>query len=112
MGTDRGQAVPLVAGLLVVLAGAALLLGLVTGVLVDRARAQTAADAAALAAAAGTDADAAALASANGAVLEAVTRDGDEVEVAVRVGRVRATARAAATLVLRPPPAPDDRAPG
>jgi hypothetical protein len=109
---DRGQVVPLVAGLLVLLGATAMLLGLVAGVLVDRGRAQTAADAAALAAAAGTDRDAAALAAANGAELVAVHRDGAEVEVTVRIGRVRARARAVAALVLRPPPAADERSRG
>ena len=100
---DRGHAVPLVALVIVVGAAAALVLGLVAGVLVDRARAQTAADAAVLAAAAGSDADAAVLAAANGGTVESLVRVGTLVEVTVRVGRARATARADAVLVRRPP---------
>ena len=60
----------------------------------DRARAQTAADAAALAGArAGEDA-AGAMAEADGGELTSYVSRGDDVEVVVRVGRSSATARA------------------
>ena len=100
---DRGQVVPLVALVLVVGAGAAIVLALVAGVLVDRARAQTAADAAVLAAAVGSDADASAVAAANGGSVESLRRDGSQVAITVRVGRARASARADVVLELRPP---------
>ena len=60
----------------------------------DRARAQTAADAAALAGAADGQVAADAAATANHATLERFTARGGEVEVVVRAGDSRATARA------------------
>lgn len=68
----------------------------VGGVAVDRGRAQTAADAAALAGLTGGRAAAIALASANGATLVGWSRDParHEVIVTVRVGDTSATARA------------------
>jgi Flp pilus assembly protein TadG len=62
--------------------------------LVDRQRAQSAADAAALAGVTGGRVASADLAAANGAVLTAWSRDGFEVTVTVRVGDHDATARA------------------
>jgi hypothetical protein len=91
---DDGQAVPLLAGVLSVVV--AMLVGLVAlGNLVgDRTRAQTAADAAALAGAARGRPAAVAMASENHGELESfVARDG-QVEVTVRVGDARAIARA------------------
>jgi hypothetical protein len=86
---------PLVA-LVVVLAGAAcLVLGRLGGVATATARAQTAADAAALAGAADGPEAAGALARANGARVARLDVDGDAVEVAVVVGDdIAAVARA------------------
>jgi len=90
---ERGQALPLVALVLVLIVVMALVLGAVGGAAVDRARAQTAADAAALAGAAeGRDA-AARLAAQNDATL--ISYDaGPPVEVVVEVDGRRARARA------------------
>jgi len=93
---DAGQVVPLVAALIVVMAGIALAVVAVGGVLADRAVARTAADAAALVAAVDSDEAAAAVAGANGARLVAIERHGVQVEVTVAVGRVTARARAEA----------------
>ena len=95
MGNERGSMAPLVA-LVVVLAGAAcLVLGRLGGVATATARAQTAADAAALAGAADGPDAARALARANGARVARLDVDGDAVEVAVVVGDdVAAVARA------------------
>jgi len=93
-GRERGQALPLVAGVLalvVVLALGAVRVGAAAH---DRARAHTAADAAALAGAAGGRAAADRMASANGAHLAAYREQGSEVEVEVELGGARATARA------------------
>ena len=98
---DRGQAVPLMAALLLVAMGAVVATIEVGRVLNESAAARTAADAAALAgAAAGPDA-AASIAAANGGVLlsydEEEPADGSDallVTVAVRVGRASQTARA------------------
>jgi D-alanyl-D-alanine carboxypeptidase len=67
------------------------------GALDDRARARTAADAAALAGAADGERTAREVAGANGADLLEIERNGDEVVVQVRVGDVAAYARARAT---------------
>ena len=91
---DRGQALPLLAGALALVV--MLLIGLVAlgNTADDRARAQTAADAAALAGAAdGRDA-ARSAATANHAELESFSARGGEVEVVVRAGDSTATARA------------------
>jgi len=93
-GREQGQALPLLAGALALVV--VLLLGLVAlgNLTHDRAAAQTAADAAALAGAAeGRDA-AVAVAEENRGRLESYAARGDEVEVVVRVGDARATARA------------------
>ncbi len=90
---DAGQTVPL----FVILAAVVLivLLGLtrLTGALSDRARARTAADAAALAGARDGEDIAARVAEDNHARLETYVVVGREVEVTVRVGDERATAR-------------------
>jgi len=95
MRDERGSMAPLVA-LVVVLAGAAgLVLGRLGGVATATARAQTAADAAALAGAADGPDAARALARANGARVTRLDVEGDDVEVAVVVGEdVAAVARA------------------
>ncbi len=93
---DRGQATPLVGLLVLLAAGVTVVLGHLGAVAVDRARAQTAADAVALAAAVDGPSVAAPLAAANGAVLEAVSTAPGEAVVRVRVGRATAAARARA----------------
>jgi predicted MarR family transcription regulator len=62
--------------------------------LIDHQRAQSAADAAALAGVTGGEAASGAIAAVNDAVLVAWSRSGYEVTVTVRVGGQRATARA------------------
>jgi len=106
---DGGQLLPLVVPLLLLAGAMAWLVGEVAEVVVDRARARTAADAAALAAAVhrpeGTDVArwaAMDLAEANGGVLMGFRSDADGVEVTVRVGRARATARSVARPGSRP----------
>ena len=86
---------PLVAVVVVVAAGAALVLARLGAEVVDRARARTAADAAALAGVTGDRPAAEQVARADGATLERFVRVGDQVEVTVRVDSSRATARAA-----------------
>ena len=91
---DRGQLTPLVA-LLVVVAGAVSLgLGRLAGLAVDRARAQTAADAAALAGVTAGEPSARRLAEANGAELVQFGRLGGDVRVVVRLRSAEARARA------------------
>ncbi|GEM_PF-111261 len=91
---DRGQAVPLLVVVLAVAVTAMLMVAQLGGVVVDRERARTAADAAALAGVEGGRAAAEIEARANGGTLEAwVVSDGFS-QVTVRVGRARATARA------------------
>ena len=90
----RGQATPLWA---VVLLLAALLLvpmGLLARATIERTRAQSAADAAALAGALEDEDEARVVARLNGARLERYRVHGDTVEVVVVVGDRRATARA------------------
>jgi hypothetical protein len=91
---ERGQVLPLVAVLLLLVAGALALLVQVGLVLDERARATTAADAAALAGAVEGEAAAAELAASNGGELEHFEVVDGETVVVVRVGRARATARA------------------
>jgi hypothetical protein len=92
---DRGSMV--VVSVLVGLAMTAAVLGAIVpllGDLVDRQRAQAAADAAALAGVIDGRAAAGALAAANGGVLVSWSESGDEVTVVVEVGGQRARARA------------------
>ncbi|MDQ1425612.1 MAG: hypothetical protein QOD72_3110 [Acidimicrobiaceae bacterium] len=92
---DRGQALPLVVGVLAVIAVLVAALGVIAGHSIDAARARTAADAAALAGVESGRGAAAALAHANGGVLvEFETVDSGDVLVRVRVGRATAAARA------------------
>jgi len=88
---------PLLAALLLVAAATALVLAELGHAAVERARARTAADAAALAGAADGEPAARAAASANGAVLVAYRADGRVVAVEVRLGD--AVARASAEAV-------------
>lgn len=91
---DGGQALPLV--VVAVAVSAAVVLALVRqgSSALDAARARTAADAAALAGAAEGPAAARRLAAANGATIAAISSEGGDVVVTVRVGRSSATARA------------------
>jgi hypothetical protein len=91
---DRGQVLPLFALLLAVVAGSAVLVAMVGRVVDDRARAATAADAAALAGAAEGREAAEELARRNGGVLEEFRQEGADTVVVVRVGHARAEARA------------------
>ena len=92
---DDGQAaiviLAVVAVLVVTIAVAVAAMGRTT---IDRTRAQTAADAAALAALDGGPAGAAALAERHGAVVTSLLLDVDVVTVTVRLGEVTATASA------------------
>jgi outer membrane lipoprotein SlyB len=100
----RGQATPLWA---VVLLLAALLLvpmGLVARATIERSKAQSAADAAALAGALDGEDEARTVARLNGARVERYHQEGDTVEVVVVVGDRRATARALREEVPLSPP--------
>lgn len=94
---DRGQAVSLAAAMVALVTVALVGLVPVGRALADRARARTAADAAALAGAAEGEQAADDLARVNGAELVDFERTGDEVVVRVRIGDVDASARARAT---------------
>ncbi|MFP5577704.1 MAG: helicase/secretion neighborhood TadE-like protein [Acidimicrobiia bacterium] len=101
--SDRGQATPLWA---VVLLLAGLLLiptGMLVRATVERAEARAAADAAALAGALEDEAAARSVADANGARLTRYEERGDLVEVTVVVGERRATARAERAVRFVPP---------
>lgn len=104
---DRGQAVPLAAAMVAVVTIA--LVGLVPAAqaLADRARARTAADAAALAGAVDGEHAARVLARDNGAELVDFERTGDEVVVGVRLGDVEARARARVTRRYATSPGPE-----
>jgi len=93
-GRDAGQATPLVALLFVITAGALLALGHLGAILADRTRAQTAADAAALAGATDGEGRARDVAARNGGEVRSYVAQGSEVEVVVRVGQADASARA------------------
>ena len=91
---DQGQALPLLAGVLALVATVAIGLVALGNLVGERARAQTAADAAALAGAARGRPAAAAMARENHGDLESFAVQGAEVEVTVRVGDATATSRA------------------
>lgn len=92
--TERGQALPLVL-VAVLFAGLAMLgAARLGGVVVGRARAQAAADAAALAGASSGPGAARRVAAANGAQLQGWATPGGDVEVVVERDGTRATARA------------------
>jgi hypothetical protein len=95
--TDTGQVVPLLALAILVVGGVAVLVGHLGGAAIDRSRARTAADAAALAGAAEGERSATEVAAANGGRLEAFSVDGARVVVVVRVGHARARAEAERT---------------
>ena len=94
---ESGQAFPLVLLVVALAVGLCLVVARSGAMAGDRARARTAADAAALGAAAEGDEAARRLATANGATVVAIRRVGGEVEVVVRVGDVTAAARARRT---------------
>ena len=91
---DRGQATMLLLGCIALIAVIAVAVAGFGRRLVARQRAQTAADAAALAGTTSGRAGASRLASANGGVLISFVEAGDDVIVVVEVGGERATARA------------------
>ncbi len=101
-----GQVTPFVALMIAMVAGALILVSHLGGAAADRARARTAADAAALAGAVGGDDAARRVAVANGSSLIAVARSGYETEVTVEVNQARATARARLSWSLGRPGAP------
>lgn len=102
--SERGSVLPLLAlGLALVLVAGLFLVGL-AGAAVERAKAQTAADAAALAGAVEGRQAAAELARRNGGELVELRVAGDETIVRVRVGETVAEARAAVELGAVPPP--------
>jgi D-alanyl-D-alanine carboxypeptidase len=101
---DAGQAVPLAVAMMALVVVALVALVPAAEALGRRARAGTAADAAALAGAAEGEDAARRLAAANGAEVVAFTRAGDEVVVRVRVGDVEAEARARGRRAPLPPP--------
>jgi hypothetical protein len=90
----RGSVVPLLAVVVLVAGGAAMLIGRLGGAAIDRARASTAADAAALAGAAEGPTSARALAAENEGDLVTYRAVGLRVSVVVRVGRAVARATA------------------
>src|SRR4051794_34640937 len=92
--SDEGQLMPLYAVVLLVACGTIVLLGQLGHLANRRARARTAADAAALAGAAEGRAAAEAMATANGAVLDGFSGDGTKVDVVVHIGSTHAAARA------------------
>lgn len=96
MNDERGQILPLVAGLVVVCGIAAVGLGRLGERALDRARAQSAADASALAGAVGGEAEGRRAAEDNGATVVSYRNDGPMVgvEVALGTARARASARA------------------
>jgi hypothetical protein len=91
----RGQAVPLIAGLMAVAVVLIVAIGHLGRTAADASQARTAADAAALAGAAEGREAAVRLASANAGTLIAYAAADGAVLVTVRVGRATATARAA-----------------
>ena len=98
---ERGQALPLLAAVLVVAAVVALVVADLGVAAVQRAQARTAADAAALAGAAEGEAAARSVAAANGGEVVSYVVDRRLVEVVVTVGAARARATAE-----RVPPVP------
>jgi hypothetical protein len=92
--SERGQAVPFVAALVVLAVVLTLAVARFAGNLVDAARARTAADAAALAAVLGGPEAAERLAAEHHGTLVQWSRVGRDVLVTVRIGRAVVTARA------------------
>jgi hypothetical protein len=96
-GRDEGQVAPLLALVLVMALVGGLLVMRSGGAVIDRARARSAADAAALAGVVDGRDGAERLALDNDGVLEQFVAAAGEVEVTVRVGGARATSRARVT---------------
>jgi hypothetical protein len=94
VGKDCGQAVALLLSVIVMAAMSVVAIGNFSGRVVNRGRAQSAADAAALAATIGGMPAAQRLASSNGGRLISYNETVDAVVVVVDVGGERATARA------------------
>ena len=94
MKSERGQALPLLMVVLGIALVAMISVVHISGRAAVVARAQTAADAAALAGAASGRPGAADLAAANGADLDVFVVDGAHVQVVVSIGEVTAEARA------------------
>ena len=92
---ERGQAVPAIASMIWLMAGLALVIAMAAGRTVDRARAQSGADAVALAAVGPRD-DSAMLADANRVSIVDVRRDGHQAAVTTVSGTSHASAQAAA----------------
>jgi len=90
---DRGQVVPLMAFVLAIALVMVVVLARVGGQVEDRAKAQAAADATALAGVIDGEDAAGAIADSNNAVLVSYVARGGEVEVVVKVGQSTATAR-------------------
>lgn len=104
--SERGSFLPLLALGFALLIVGALVLGTVGRAVTERARAQSAADAAVLAGVVeGRDA-ADELARANGGRLVSFEVDGDDTVVEVRVGRAVAQARATVDVTVPPAPRP------
>jgi hypothetical protein len=93
---DHGQAIPLILGVVAVMAVLVVGVAWFGSSLVDAAHARTAADAAALAGAVEGQAAAVELAAENGAQLVGFRRIGDDVIVTVRCGRAVVSSRATA----------------
>jgi hypothetical protein len=93
-GWQRGQVTPVLAVAVLLMALAAVGVARVGMAAADRARARTAADAAALAGAAGGEDEARDLAERNGARLVSYREEGSDVVVVVRFDRAEAAARA------------------
>lgn len=91
---ESGQAMPVAVVIIVLVAVLTIAFGSMAGDVIDAARAQTAADAAALASIEGGRAAAGDLAGRHGATVVSWYRQGVVVEVAVRVGDAVAVARA------------------
>ena len=91
---DRGQAVALLLAVVVMAALSVVAVGSFAQRIATRGQAQTAADAAALAATTGGRPAAERLASANGATLVSLVVTGDDVTVVVEIDGMLATARA------------------
>src|SRR5689334_4738823 len=93
---EAGQTTPLVALLFVIVAGGIVALGHLGAIPAERARARTAADAAALAGATDGEPRAREVAACNGGAVTGYVRRGEEVEVTVGVGSADASAGARA----------------
>jgi hypothetical protein len=91
---DRGQAIPAVAFVLVLLVVSLFVLARVARAVADRGRARTAADAAALAGVYDGEPAAREMAERNGGRLVRFARAGHQVEVTVEIGEMSAVARA------------------